>query len=206
MLKFRSILAMPWAYRLFGKLVIHNGRRIYVREYIQPTPGMRIMDIGCGPADILSELPDVEYVGIDISSKYIDAARHRYGARGTFYCEDIADTVVRQPASVDLVLATGILHHLDDAETVHLLTTAKKALRQGGRFVAFDGCWVPDQSTFAKWIIGKDRGLHVRAPEAYTALARQVFGHVESHVRHDLLRIPYTHHITICSESSAVRS
>lgn len=201
MLKMRSVLAFPWAYRLFGKLINGDGRRIYVREYIKPVAGMKVLDIGCGPADILSDLPDVDYHGIDLSAKYIKTARRNYGSRATFHVEDVAETVIREPASVDLVLGTGILHHLDDDEAIQLLKVARAALRPNGRFVAMDGCWVPGQSPLARWFLKKDRGEFIRNQEGYTGLAKQIFGRVESHIRHNLMRIPYTHHIMICSAS-----
>ena len=199
MMKLREILAFPRLYRLFGRVVRGSGRERYVADYLRPTPGMRILDIGCGPADILNDLPDVHYTGIDISPLYIEAARQRHGHRGTFLCEDVVVTADREPASADLVMANGILHHLDDDAALKLLRLARKALAPGGRLVALDGCFVEGQSRLARFFLRRDRGRFVRRVDEYLALGRQVFGQVESHVRHDLLRIPYTLHIMECS-------
>ena len=198
-MKLREILAFPMLYRLFGLAVRGSGRKRYVADYLRPTPGMRILDIGCGPADILYDLPDVHYTGIDISPLYIEAARKRHGHRGTFLCEDVVVTADRDPGSADLVMANGVLHHLDDDAALKLLRLAQKALAPGGRFVALDGCFVEDQSRLARFFLDRDRGQFVRTVNEYLALTRQVFGQVESHVRHDLLRIPYTLHIMECS-------
>jgi SAM-dependent methyltransferase len=197
----RSALALPWVYRLFGRLVGGDARSAFVRDYLKVRPGQRILDIGCGPADLLACLPEVDYVGIDLSAHYIEAARARYGKRGRFICESVADTVVREPASADLVTAMGVLHHLDDAEARRLLEVARQALKPGGRFVALDGVWHPDQSRLARWVLSKDRGRFIRTAEAYVALARDIFASVASHVRHDMIRIPYSHHIMICSQA-----
>ena len=60
---------------------------ILIKNYLRPSIGDRILDIGCGPADLLSYLPQVEYIGFDANSKYISDAKRRYGNQGTFICQ-----------------------------------------------------------------------------------------------------------------------
>jgi hypothetical protein len=43
-----------------------------------------------------------------------------------------------------------------------------------------------------------DRGEHVRSLEEWPPLVEPVFPLARTHVRHDLLRIPYTHVIMDC--------
>ncbi|HEV8095171.1 MAG TPA: class I SAM-dependent methyltransferase, partial [Burkholderiales bacterium] len=82
---FARVLDFPRVYSWFANCIGGDARSAYTREYVRPVPGQRIVDIGCGPADIVSELPDgVEYVGIDMSPEYIEAARARFGDRATF--------------------------------------------------------------------------------------------------------------------------
>jgi SAM-dependent methyltransferase len=195
----RRVLEFPAAYRLFTRGIAGNYRDMYLREYVRPAAGTRILDLGCGPGDVLAHLPETDYLGIDHNPRYIEAARRRFGSRGRFRCEDVAETVVREPASADIVMANALLHHLDDDVARRLLRQARRALKPGGRFVAFDGCFTPGQARAARVLLRMDRGRHVRTPEQYVALAREAFEHVESHVRHDLLRIPYTHHIMVCT-------
>jgi cyclopropane fatty-acyl-phospholipid synthase-like methyltransferase len=167
--------------------------------YLRVRPGERILDIGCGPADILTYLPQVEYVGFDISPKYIEAARQRFSQRGEFHCQEVNATSLSQFQAFDVVNACGIVHHLDDAAAVHLFEIARAALKPTGRLVTFDGCYVPGQSRMARYLLSRDRGEYVRTEEQYVSLARQVFPRVSVHLRHDLLRIPYTHIILECS-------
>jgi len=199
----RSLLAHPALFELFSRAVgAENIRSIYVRDFVRPREGDRILDIGCGPADILSHLPRVEYFGFDISPRYIESARNRFGDRGRFFCENVsAESLSREQAgSFDISLAMGVLHHLDDGEAVSLFETAKRALKPGGRLVTFDGCYVPGQARLARYLLSRDRGRFVRDRDAYVSLARRVFGEVRSTVRHDLLRIPYTHIILECAK------
>jgi len=198
--KLRALLSVPAGYRVFIGLVGGNVRRIYVRDYVRPVPGQKIFDIGCGPGDILDYLPEMDYTGFDISPEYIASARKRFGNRARFVCEDIgAMNIRREEGTFDLVLATGVVHHLDDEQAPKLFDLARRALHPRGRLVTFDGCYVPGQSRFARWMLDKDRGKFVRSREEYLRLASMRFSSVESHLRHDLLRIPYTHLILSCS-------
>jgi SAM-dependent methyltransferase len=195
----RSMLALPAAYRLFGRLVGGGGREAFVRDYLRPRPGDRVLDLGCGPGDLLAHLPDCDYVGVDLDPNYVAAAKARYGDRGSFRCEPAEAVAEFEPASFDLVVMTGLLHHLDDAQAAAVLRVARTALRPGGRLVTLDGCFVPGQTRFARWMLRRDRGKFVRDLPAYRALAEAVFPVVVPAVRHDLIRVPYTHLILDCT-------
>lgn len=120
-----SLLEFPAVYRLFATAIGGKFRDRYVAEYVQPQAGDRILDIGCGPGDILDHLPDVRYLGVDMNARYIAAARKRFGNLGEFRCESATETVLREPASFDLVMANGVLHHLDDSEASKVLTLVR---------------------------------------------------------------------------------
>lgn len=193
-------------YRLFVRMIAGNVRARYLAEYVRPQHGERAFDIGCGPGDVLEYLPPMDYVGVDINESYIRAARRRFGALGQFHCQSADNIVVAEPGSFDLVMANGLLHHLNDDECRRLFDVARQALKPSGRLVTFDGCFVPDQSAVARWILRLDRGRFVRTPAEYVQLARSAFGAVDSHVRHDMIRIPYTHHIMVCTRPTAAAS
>jgi SAM-dependent methyltransferase len=193
------LLTLPTVYRLFSTIVLRDGYHIYVSEYVRPVPGEKVLDIGCGPGDILEKLPAVDYLGFDINPKYVEAAKKRFGRRGRFFCGDVGLTVIdEEAASFDLVLATGVLHHLDDNQAVSLFKLARRALKPGARLITYDGCFVPGQPKLARFVVSRDRGQYVRESAEYAKLAAQVFPQVRSFVRHDLLRIPYTHLILQC--------
>lgn len=193
------LLNFPSVYRLFRTIVRGDGCRVYLSEYVRPVPGEKVLDVGCGSGDILEDLPAVDYLGFDVNPKYVEAARKRFGRRGRFFCGDVGLTAIEQEAaSFDLVLATGVLHHLDDNHAASLFNLARRALKPGARLVTYDGCFVAGQPKLARFVVGRDRGQYVRESAEYTKLAAQVFPEVRSFVRHDLLRIPYTHVILQC--------
>jgi SAM-dependent methyltransferase len=193
------LLGLSRVYSAFADLAGGRAREIYAREYIRAKGGDRILDIGCGPGDILAYLPvDVRYAGFDADAGYIEAARARFGARGEFMCRKITPDLLREFSGFDLVLANGVLHHLDDSDARTLFGLARAALAAGGRLVTLDGCYVESQSALARYLLRADRGKFVRDQLGYTALARSVFPSVEAHIRQDLMRIPYTHIILEC--------
>jgi SAM-dependent methyltransferase len=194
----RSVLAAPQAYQLWWNAVGGPAwAKVLVNEYIRPSAGARILEIGCGPGTILRYLPQSEYLGFDLSSRYIDLARKRF-PQAKFVCERVSQFSLAAPGNFGVVLALGIVHHLDDAEAKQLFQIAHDALRPGAKLVTVDGVWTDDQSAATRWLLARDRGEHVRSEREYVSIASQVFGDVRPSVRHDLLRIPYSHLILEC--------
>lgn len=190
------------AYSALQDLLLRRGSRArYVRDYVRPFPGCRILDIGCGPAAVLAHLPESigGYAGFDMNPDYIEAARRRWGARGTFYCRKVEAAALPPGDLYDIVLANGIIHHLDDAEAARLFDIARAALRPGGRLVTYDNVYVENQHWLARWLIAHDRGKRVRTQPVYEDLARRSFARVESAILHDTLRVPYTILIMSCT-------
>jgi hypothetical protein len=78
----RSILALPWVYHLVQHILgIEANMQWFIDDVLCLRDGQKLVDVGCGPADILDRLPRVEYVGLDISDIYIQAARAKFKAR-----------------------------------------------------------------------------------------------------------------------------
>ncbi|MGD9980989.1 MAG: class I SAM-dependent methyltransferase [Hyphomonadaceae bacterium] len=197
-----SALSAHWAYSSFQDAVgARNVRRFVATELLQAPAGrrLRLLDIGCGPADILEDLPDdIDYVGCDLSEQYIEAAQRRFGHRGRFF-QGLAENLVLEGEKFDRILALGLLHHLDDPQATAMLRTASQALNPGGMLITFDGVFLPEQSIAARTLLRLDRGKHVRRQPEYLALAESVFGSgVTSVVRKDLLRVPYAHLFMQC--------
>ncbi len=194
-----SILSLSWAYDLFQNLVGGNRmRRWLIDEVIDPVPGQRILDIGCGTATILDFLPDVEYLGIDLSSKYIESATRRFRDRGRFVVASSDELASAGTQRFSTILALALLHHLDDAQVERLFCSASRLLEADGRLVTIDGTFVPRQHPVSRWLIKNDRGLNVRTPDELRSIAERVFSRVTVQVKNNLLRIPYTHVILEC--------
>lgn len=196
----RPILNKPFFYESYHTLIGAGYRsRVLVNDYICPKPGDRILDVGCGPGNMVPYLPDCEYLGFDMNGTYIATARKRYNRIGEFRCERVSHNSVQQFGAFDVVLALGLVHHLDNSEARDLFALGHKALKPGGRMITNDGCYVPRQSAVKRYLLSRDRGRFVRTEPEYVALARSFFNQVEPHIREDVLLIPYTHLIMVCT-------
>jgi len=194
----RSVLSRSWAYQSFWHAVGGEERnRVLLRDYIRAAPADRVLDIGCGPGTMVPYLPGTEYVGIDSSSEYIERARERY-PQARFVCQRVGEYDLVEPDYFDIVLALGVLHHLDDDEALMLFQIARAAMKPGARLITLDGVLTDDQSQVVKYLLARDRGRFVRSEAGYRKIASKVFTKVESSIRHDLLRIPYTVLILTC--------
>lgn len=199
----RSLLSSATVYRSFQALSGgRRARRLFIERFVRPEAAQKVLDLGCGPGDILDFMPAVEYVGVDLDPNYVSAAARRYGDRGTFFQGSVADFEIPAPGTYDLVLAAGLLHHLDDRDAGHLFRLALKALGPGGRLLTLDGCFVSGQSVVARRMLEADRGEHVRTRDAYETLAREAFAHVNSSIEERMFRIPYTAIVMDCRSTA----
>lgn len=199
-----ALLSSPRVYTAFQYVM---GARAawthFVADYVRPFPGAALLDIGCGPADMLAYMPsDVDYWGVDISQAYIDRAVRRFGKRGHFLCKLLtADDLVMLP-KFDVVTAVGVLHHLEDSEARQVLALAQQALKPGGRLVTIDPCLVKGQNPIARFLIRRDRGQNVRSRLGYTDLVPVGFAEARVEIRHKAW-IPYTHCYMECRRGEA---
>ncbi len=195
-------LEVPFLYNLFQDVIGGNAlRRKFIQSHVRAKAGDKVIDIGCGPAQILPWLPDVDYLGLDINRAYIASAKRTHAGKGTFVVGDTKsfwdDSRFRNS---DIVIGLGILHHLSDDDAAHCIRFAHHALKQGGRFVSLDACWVPNQGFLSRYIMSKDRGQNVRTEHGYRRLAGKVFKNVDSWVDTKPMRIPYVTVVLECQK------
>jgi SAM-dependent methyltransferase len=192
-------LKVPFLYNAFQGAVAGSAlRRRFFEKHVRAKAGDKVIDIGCGPVRALQSLPDVEYIGLDINPDYIAFARRTQRDNGTFV---VGDTESLRGDSrfkdADIVLAVGVLHHLDDDEAIDCIRFAHDALKKGGRLICHDACWIPNQGVFSKWVMSRDRGRNIRTEQDYRQLAGKVFKNIHAWVDTKPLRIPY---VTIALE------
>ncbi len=197
---FRKVLAAPQVYDMFqflsgGK----RARKHVVSKYVNKGPS-RILDIGCGTGYVLDYLgKDVDYQGYDLNQTYIDYANKKY-SQYDFYCERVNKMDLPEADQFDYVIATGLLHHLNDDESLDLIEIAYSALKFGGQFLTLDGVFTNSQSKLTKWFLSNDRGKHVRTEDAYLTLVQKYFGNIESEISDTIFTIPYTACILSCTK------
>jgi 2-polyprenyl-3-methyl-5-hydroxy-6-metoxy-1,4-benzoquinol methylase len=191
-----TVFSIPAAYKLAQVMIgARRGRDRFVQLYVRPQPGEQLLDIGCGTGDILEHLPaTLRYTGFDPHEPYIRSARERWGVRGKFETGSVA-APPDSPAGYDLVIAQGVLHHLDDAAAAQLVTLARGALKPGGRLVTLDPVLHQDQGLVSRTLVSRDRGQFVRTPDAYERIFLDLGMKISGHVVKDMLYFPYSHFV-----------
>lgn len=97
-------------------------------------------------------------MGFDINEKYINTAKRRFKDRGEFVCAALQGYNTNGETPFDIVLATGILHHLDDDTCNTLFRLAYKSLRLGGRLITLDGVFTPHQNLLKRFFVSAIKG------------------------------------------------
>jgi SAM-dependent methyltransferase len=181
-------------YNLFSKIIIKNSSNFLFEH----KPGIRVLDIGCGPATHTHNFLDTTYAGIDLSPEYIKKAVKKYWQYENvkFLCSDAniffnEENVCSE--KFDLVFMCGVLHHLNDNDVENVISSISRLLKPDGEFRSLDNVFVDNQSWFVRWLLRNDRGKYVRTIKEYEKLIVTHFPKASYTVRHDLLRIPYTH-------------
>ncbi len=196
----RSLLSHPFIYTNFQRLLgADSGWKSFVNENVRPKEGNSLLDIGCGPADILDYLPDIDYWGFDTNEAYIEKAKKKYCSQGRFHAKHLSFEDLKMMPKFDLVIACGLLHHLDDAQANHMMKLAYEGLKPNGRMITIDPCYVYGQNLIARFLISKDRGQNVKDQAGYQHLAVDVFSKIKIHIKNKSW-IPYTHCIMECSK------
>jgi ubiquinone/menaquinone biosynthesis C-methylase UbiE len=106
--------------------------------------GQQVLEIGCGTGNLLAALgrrgPDVTAMGIDPDPAALRRARRKAARAGLLirYEQAFAGSLPVPDGSVDRVLSSFMLHHLDDEERLRALREARRALQPGGQLHVVD--------------------------------------------------------------------
>ena len=138
-------------------------------ELLAPFPGLRLLDVGCGPG-VPARLLDrhgVVYSGLDLSPRMVAQARRLHGAHGRFRVGDARHLRAECHGEAPFD-AVSFLFSLQDMEPLGgILREAAGVLRPGGVLVAVltHPCFrVPRHSGWG-WDVG--RKLHHRRIDRY---------------------------------------
>ena len=103
---------------------------------LAPTPGERLLDIGCGAGQTTLELaaavaPGGEVLGLDISRPLLEVARARPAVPGVRFLEGDAQTHAFEPAGFDGAFSRfGVMFFADPPAA---FANIRRALKPGGR-------------------------------------------------------------------------
>jgi trans-aconitate methyltransferase len=104
-----------------------------VVEVLNPQPGERILDLGCGTGQLTAKIAasGADVVGLDSSPEMVGQARQNY-PQLRFMLADA--TALPYESEFDAVFSNAALHWMLDGAAV--AAGIARALKQGGRFIA----------------------------------------------------------------------
>ena len=182
---------------IFNFLSVITGdvkvKRKIIDEFIKPFNGAKILDIGCGTGQMLKLINEnfsVSCTGFDINARYVNYAKQKNNS-GNFFCADITNTITIEN-DFDIVIASDILHHLNNTDVMNLIEVAKKSLKPNGHFIAVDPIKTEQQNTVEKYLMKNDRGKYIRAKEENLNLLKLYFSQINTTTLQGSYFIPWT--------------
>ena len=126
--------------RLAGVRALHE-RAV---EIAGIAPGEAVVDVGCGTGNlafaVLAARPDARVTGLDPDAAALRRAARKARRRGVSLTlvQGYADRLPAGDASLDHVVSSLALHHVDDDARAAFARDALRALRPGGRLTVVD--------------------------------------------------------------------
>ncbi len=120
----------PKQYEQHGAFVHELANGVF--DWLAPTTGERILDLGCGDGKLTSRIAatGASVAGLDSSPQMIAAAQ----ALGISATEGNAEQIPFESGSFDAVFSNAALHWVRNHHA--MLSEVKRILKPGGRFVA----------------------------------------------------------------------
>src|SRR5688572_22452038 len=145
-------LAARMLFAPFGGLA---ALRRHALDALEVREGARILELGCGPGEVTSELlrRGAEVDAVEASATMLEAARRR-APRARFHHVDIR--AYRPITCFDRALLAFVLHEVPPADIPGVMQMVAGSLRPGGRLVILDHA-MPNGPRGALW----RRVLHV---------------------------------------------
>ena len=128
-----------------------NKQYVAVARLIPDTPGLKMLDLGCGTGLELDEIfkvnPTVCVTGIDLTESMLEKLRQKHAARKNQLNLILAD-YFKYDFGVnvyDVVLSMQTLHHFVAEDKIRLYKKIKNALKPDGFYIESD-YMAPDQA------------------------------------------------------------
>ena len=195
-MKLAKVFDNAQIYKIFQYGISKPGTAEIIRKQVLKPSGVNsVLDFGCGIGYHSEEYANSEYLGIEPLQGCVDKAKDMFSRpRATFIVGDHQTLKSIPDSSFEVIIALGVLHHIDNRTFAEFLREALRILKPGGRLTTFDPVFHPNQTLLSRWVVARDRGEWVRTTEEYLLPVMDSFqGNVSYKIYERLLRIPYDH-------------
>jgi ubiquinone/menaquinone biosynthesis C-methylase UbiE len=131
-------------YDVFTRVVGVRALHERAAELAGIEPGQAVVDVGCGTANlsltVLAAQPGARVTGLDPDGAALRRAARKAHRRSVSLTlvQGYADRIPAEDASLDHVISSLALHHLDDDGRIAFARDALRALKPGGRVTIVD--------------------------------------------------------------------
>lgn len=195
-MKIAKVFDNAQLYKLFQFGVIKPKTSEKIRDEVFKSVGVKsVLDFGCGVGHHSLEFAHSRYLGVEPLEGCVSKANRMFKAPNVKFIVGDHLTLKSIPdSSFQVVIAIGVLHHIDNETFSDFVKEAYRILEPGGRLTTFDPVFHDNQSFTSKWVVSRDRGNWVRTTEDYLSPLKKVFENkVSCKIYKGLLRIPYDH-------------
>jgi demethylmenaquinone methyltransferase/2-methoxy-6-polyprenyl-1,4-benzoquinol methylase len=143
------------------------GVRKVALEIVQPQPGWRVLDVGCGTGTGLLPYIDAgcDVTGVDVSAAMLGKATARLGEGADLHLITAGDALPAVDDQFDLTITTLVLHEIPAEERRAFLLEMARVTKPGGSMLVVD------------FRLGSLRGWRGPLLRATTATMERLSGH-----------------------------
>lgn len=165
-----DILAIPFVYNL--RFLVAGNQQLtkdFIKKNYKKYKCKSVLDLGCGTGDFAPIFSKKDYLGIDLSQKYINFAKQKY--QYEFICQDLDK--FNSKTKFDATIFISTLHHLSDSQIKGIFKKAVKITKKIIIIVDLN----PETDPIRKALIDMDRGENIRTTKEKIRLLKQ-FGSI----------------------------
>ncbi len=138
----------------------------WVAASLQPAPGARILDVGCGTGLLTQAIAEkhssCEVIGIDASRPMIEVAHRKRAGGRISYRQAVAEDLPFGDGDFDIVTSALFFHHVNRVCKSQALSEARRVLKPGGQLVVAD---IERPYTALGWLMAVAGWLVLLQPE-----------------------------------------
>jgi SAM-dependent methyltransferase len=142
-------------------------------ETVSPSPGAKILDVGCATGNASAVFKDFDYTGLDVDAGAIAFAAHRFRRLPNmkFLCMDLHR--LDKPAYYDYIVFGSTGHHIPNDQLVGFLKKFRELLKPGGIIAIIDQVKTGHEPWHLRFLMSIDQGkFHKSVPEYLDLIAK----------------------------------